>query len=117
MSLWRRTDCSGSIRLSAESTIIQTGICNFAYAPCRLTTLGIISAASAAPARIWDGRTAISFGKPANFGGTEFGPKSLRIKSGHVSLLRIGDSVYLRKSPSTGTDGADKIRVSARTVG
>jgi hypothetical protein len=44
-----------------------------------IIALGIIYAVSAALARIWDGRTAMDFGKPLNFSGTRAGPNSLRI--------------------------------------
>jgi len=78
---------------------------------------GIISAVSAALARICDGRTAISLGKPANFAGTERGPNILCNMAGHINLLMIGEMVKLTMSPSPGMAGADSAKTSVRTVG
>ncbi len=55
---------------------------------------GIMSAASAALAQIWDGRTAISSGNPLNFSGTGLGPKIFRRSSDHISLLNSGDALF-----------------------
>ena len=78
---------------------------------------GIMRADSAADARICDGRTAISFGNPANFDGTDWGPKILAIKSGQIVRLTIGAMLCLKISPTRGTAGADKATTSGRNVG
>jgi hypothetical protein len=76
-----------------------------------------MSADSAAEARICEGRSAISFGNCSNLAGADFGPNIFAIMSGHISLLTMGESVWPRISPTTGTAGADKATTSGRTVG
>ncbi|GMO69515.1 hypothetical protein BwSH20_19240 [Bradyrhizobium ottawaense] len=54
---------------------------------------GIINVASAALARICDGRNANSLGKPTNLSGTGRGPNILRNMEGHKRRLTIGKMV------------------------
>ena len=56
---------------------------------------GRLSGSRAAPARICDGRTAISFGKAANFLGMDRGPNILVNMMGHVSRRTIDEIVEL----------------------
>ena len=76
-----------------------------------------MSANSAAEARICEGRSAISFGKPSNFAGADRGPKIFAIISGHISRLIIGETVWPKISPTNGTAGADRATTSGRKVG
>ncbi len=97
--------------------MMLTGICNLAYWSLNSKASGIINADSAADARIWDGRTAISFGNPSNFFGTDWGPNIFAIKTGHMTRLAIGDTVWQITSPAKGTAGAESANTSARAVG
>jgi hypothetical protein len=52
-----------------------------------------------------------------NFRGTRRGPKIFRRSSGHINLLKMGDMVWLKRSPINGMAGGDKINTSARALG
>ncbi len=63
--LLRRLECRlKSAILSPSPAIIATGMVSRPYRPARFAACGTISAVSAALARIWDGRTESSSGKP-----------------------------------------------------
>jgi hypothetical protein len=72
---------------------------------------------SAAAARSWDGRTAISSGKPSNFLGTELGPKIFLRRNGHINLAKRGEMVWLARSPIMGRAGSDANAKSTRALG
>ena len=76
-----------------------------------------MSSDSAADARIWEGRSAISFGNCSNLAGSGLGPKIFAIMSGHIKLLMMGDRVWPRTSPTTGTAGVDRATTPGRRVG
>jgi hypothetical protein len=94
-----------------------TGIFRFLYSPLVASAFGIMRADSAALACIWEGRTAISFGKSSNFVGTDLGPKITFSYNGQTSLLTSGDTVWLSTSPKPGMAGVAIARKSGRGVG
>jgi len=110
---WR----SVSLNRSLSPAIITTGIRNFAYSWCAAKASGIMRAASAAPERSWEGRTANSLVKRSNVLDTGAGPNNLSMSSGQINLTRNGATVWLRISPTTGMAGPDWMKASARALG